>query len=126
MTECIVMVKYWLSESQTVRQREESWATLALLWDVLTENIQTENIESGELGFCLHSYVSVILDPNTEDLCTETFKSLKKVLTVLFSNHIKESLMDDAMPVLMKLSLALLQVHQRAYENLYISCDSSE
>ncbi len=127
MTESIVLVKYWLSASQTLRQREESCATLSLLWEVLVELIHTEEIELGELGFCLHSFVSVILDPKNKDLCSDViFPSLKKVLTVFFFKHANETLVGNIKPLLIKLSLALLQIHHRSYNTLFVACDSSE
>ena len=127
MTESIVLAKYWLSASHTACQREASGATLSLLWDVLVEHIQAEEIEHEELGFCLHSFVSVMLDQNNKNLCNDViFPSLKKVLTVLFSKYTKETLVSDVNSVLIKLCLALLQVHQRSYVYLLVACESSE
>lgn len=127
MTESIVLAKYWLSASHTACQREASGATLSLLWDVLVEHIQAEEIEHEELGFCLHSFVSVMLDQNNKNLCNDViFPSLKNVLTVLFSKYTKETLVSDVNSVLIKLCLALLQVHQRSYVYLLVACESSE
>ena len=126
MTESIVLVKYWLSSSLTARQRKDSWGTASLLCDILAENIQHARIEPGELGFCLHSFIAIILDPNNNDICPSVLESLKAVLSILFSNTTKDTLVDGAITVLQKLSLALLQIHQRAFQKLFTTCDVSE
>ena len=126
MTESFVLVKYWLSSSVTASQRRESWATLALLCDILVEHIQSGEVESGELGFCLQSFIALVLEPANIEICPLVLDSLKAVLKALFSNSTKETLADGAIAVVHKLSLALLQTHQRAYEKLYTACDYSE
>merc|ERR1712194_541880 len=109
-TECIVLVKYWLSTSLTGEQREDSWGTFSLLCDILTENIQHGRIKSGECGFCLHSFIVIISSPNNHDIFPLVLESLKAVLGTLFSEG---TLVDGVIAVLHKLSLALLQAHQR-------------
>ena len=126
MTESIVLVKYWLSSSRTSRQRKESWGTLSLLFDICVENIASGRVESGELGFCLQSFIAILLDPTNNEICPLVLESLKAVLGVLFSNTTKETLLDGAITVIHKLSLALLQIHQKARERLYSVCVSSK
>ena len=126
MTESMIIVKYWLSLSQTERQREESWGTLSMLCEILIENIGDGTVESGELGFCLHSFISIILNPTNIDICPSVLSSLNAVLSSLFSNTAKETLLQDVISVIHKLSLALIQIHQLAYDKLYLACDSSE
>ena len=126
MTECIVLVKYWLSASHTERLREEAWATLALLCDILSETILSGKIEPGELGFCLHAFIGILLDPQNGVICPSVLESLKAVLQALFSNTIKQALVDGVIAVLHKLTLALLQTHQTAYEKLYSTCESGK
>jgi len=126
LTETIVITKYWLSSSQTSRQREESWSTMSLLCDILIEYIGNGTVESGELGFSLHSFITIILDPTNVGICSLVLSSLNAVLGALFSTNTKEDLVMDVITVLHKLSLALIQTHQRAYERLYLTCASSE
>lgn len=127
MTESMVLVKYWLSSSCTKRQREDSWETMALLSEILAESIEQGKIEAGELGFCLHSFIVIILDPTNYDICPSVLKSLKSVLGVLCSsNQTKGTLADGAISILQKLSLALLQIHQRALRKLYTGCHKGE
>jgi hypothetical protein len=126
LTETIVITKYWLSSSQTSRQREESWSTMSLLCDILIEYIGNGTVESGELGFSLHSFIAIILDPTNVGICSLVLSSLNAVLGALFSTNTKEDLVMDVITVLHKLSLALIQTHQRAYERLYLTCASSE
>lgn len=126
MTESVVLVKYWLSSSQTKHQREQSWKTMALLSDILSELILSGKIEAGELGFCLHSFMAMLLDPENDDICPQVLESLAAVLEALFSKSTKETLVVGSMAVLHKLSLALLETHQRAHEHLYAVCESSE
>ena len=126
MTESIVLVKYWLSSSQTTRQREESWGTFSLLCDILAENIKTGKIESGELNFSLNSFIGVLLNPQNNVICPLVLNTLKFVLKALFEKTTKEALVEGSITVLHKLSLALLQTHQRAYEKLYTTCDSGK
>ena len=125
MTESIVLVKYWLSTSQTERQREGSWSTFSLLCDILAENIKSGKVASGELGFCLNAFIAVLLDPQNRSICPLVLETLKFVLSSLFAESTKDKLVDDAISVLHKLSLALLQTHQRAYEKLYQACEST-
>jgi len=125
MTESIVLVKYWLSSSLTARQRENSWGTMSLLWDILVENIQHGEIEFGELGFCLHSFIAIILDPRNNDICPLVLESLKSILGVLFASATNFTLVSGTNAVLRKLSLALLQIHQRAFQRLYTKCDTA-
>ena len=126
MTESIVLVKYWLSSSQTSRQREEAWGTFSLLCGILADNIKSGKVESGELGFALNSFIAVLLNPQNTEICPIVLESLKMVLSSLFANTAKETLVEGSISVLHKLSLTLLQTHQRAYEKLYTSCDSGE
>ena len=126
LTESFVLVKYWLSSSITAGQRRESWDTMELLCQILAENIRQGRVESGELGFCLHSFIVVILDPYNRKICPMALDSLKAVLGVLFSKHTKAAVIDGAISVLRKLILALLQTHQRALQRLSIACDKSE
>ena len=125
MTESIIIVKYWLSSSQTARQREESWGTLSLLCEILIEYIVNGTLESGELRFCLHSFISVILDPTNTVLCPVVLSSLEDVLGALFSIAAKKYVL-DVISVIRKLGLALIQIHQRAYDKLSRTCESSE
>ena len=125
LTESIIIVKYWLSSSQTARQREESWGTLSLLCEILIEYIVNGTLESGELRFCLHSFISVILDPTNTVLCPVVLSSLEDVLGALFSIAAKKYVL-DVISVIRKLGLALIQIHQRAYDKLSRTCESSE
>jgi hypothetical protein len=125
LTESIIIVKYWLSSSQTARQREESWGTLSLLCEILIEYIVNGTVESGELRFCLHSFISVILDPTNTVLCPVVLSSLEDVLGALFSIAAKKYVL-DVISVIRKLGLALIQIHQRAYDKLSCTCESSE
>lgn len=126
MTESFVLVKFWLSSSQTVRQREGSWDTMMLLCNILAENIKAGKIESGELVFCLHAFIAILMDINNYEICPSVLRSLKAVLDVLYSSSTDASLVDGTLPILQKLSLALLQIHQRAVQKLYASCEKSE
>lgn len=76
VTKSIVITKYWLASSQTSRQREESWSTMSLLCDILIEYIGNGTVESGELGFCLHSFIAIILDPANIGICSLVLSSL--------------------------------------------------
>jgi hypothetical protein len=125
LTESIIIVKYWLSSSQTARQREESWGTLSLLCEILIEYIVNGTLESGELRFCLHSFISVILDPTNTVLCPVVLSSLEDVLGALFSIAAKKYVL-DVISVIRKLGLALIQIHRRAYDKLSRTCESSE
>ena len=125
MTESIVLVKYWLSSSLTERQRQDTWGTMALLCDILAELMQQGKIEPGELGYSLHSFIAVILDPRNNEIAPSVLDSIKAVLDVLFSKTTKETLVNGAIAVIHKLSLALLQIHQRAFQKLYTTCDEA-
>ena len=68
ITECIVIAKYWLSSSMTVRQREDSWRVFELLCTILKETLRDDTISYSELGFALNAFIIVILDENNSKL----------------------------------------------------------
>jgi hypothetical protein len=126
LTESIIIAKYWLSSSQTSRQREESWNTMSFLCVILIDFIENGTVKSGELGISLHSFIAIILDPTNMGICSPVLSSLNAVLSALFSTAANEYLVLDNIAALQKLSLALIQTHQKAYKKLYLTCDSSE
>ena len=125
MTECVVIAKYWLSSSLTIRQREDSWRVFELLCTILKETLQDETISYSELGFALNAFITVMLDPNNSKLLPSILDSLKSVLESLFHESTKTDLVEGVLPTLRKLCLALLQVHERTFLSFYSKCNSS-
>ena len=125
MTECIVIAKYWLSSSLTVRQREESWRVFELLCTILKETLHDHTISYSELGFALNAFITVMLDENNCKLLPSMLDSLKSVLESLFHESTKTALVEGVLPTLRKLCLALLQVHERTFLSFYSKCNSS-
>jgi hypothetical protein len=125
ITECIVIAKYWLSTSLTVREREDSWRVFELLCTILKETLRDDTISYSELGFALNAFIIVILDENNSKLLPLMLDSLKSVLESLFHESTKTTLVEGVLPTLRKLCLALLQVHERAFLSFYSKCNSS-
>ena len=125
ITECIVLVKYWLSTSLNSRQREDACGTFSLLCVVLQEHIEDGTIQSPELRFCLHSFIAIALDPENSGICPSILESLKGVIRVLFSNLTMKSLVEETVSTLHKLCLALLQIHERTFIRFRRKCSIS-
>ena len=125
MTECVVIAKYWLSSSLTIRQREDSWRVFELLCTILKETLHDETISYSELGFALNAFITVMLDQNNSKLLPSILDSLKSVLESLFHESTKTDLVEGVLPTLRKLCLALLQVHERTFLTFYSKCNSS-
>ncbi|KAL7471935.1 hypothetical protein ACHAXS_012259 [Conticribra weissflogii] len=122
LTECVVIVKYWLSKSLNAQQRENAGGTFSLLCIILQESIEDCAIQTHELRFCLHSFISIMLEPENSNICPSIVESLKSVLKVLFSASTLESLAVDITSTLHKISLSLMQVHKNAYLNFCQKC----
>lgn len=125
ITECVVIAKYWLSSSQTVTQREESWRVFELLCTILEETLRDGTISSSELAFAFNAFIAVVLDENNSKLLPSILDSLKRVLESLFKESTNLDLVEGVLPALRKLCLALLKVHERAFVSFYSKCNSS-
>jgi hypothetical protein len=99
---------------------------MSFLCVILIDYIENGTVELGELGISLHSFIAIILDPTNMGICSPVLSSLDAVLSSLFSTAANEYLVLDNIAALQKLSIALIQTHQKAYKKLYITCDSSE
>ena len=121
MTECVVLVKYWLSSSISARQRQETYDTFSLLVSILHDGIANNSVTSSDVGFCLHSFVVIFLDPENAEILPSVFESLGETLKAIFADP-SGSIVSGSMAVLHKLTFALLQIHQRAYHRLFSVC----
>jgi len=123
MTECVVLVKYWLSCSVSARQRQQTYDTFSLLVSILHDGIANNSVTSSDVGFFLHSFVVIFLDPEMAEILPSVFESLGETLKAMFSDP-SGAIVSGSMAVLHKLTLALLQIHQRACQRLFSVCSA--
>jgi len=114
----------WLSSSVSARQRQETYDTFSLLVSILHDGIANNSVTSSDVGFCLHSFVVIFLDPENSEILPSVFESLGKTLKAMFADP-SGAIVSGSMAVLHKLTFALLQIHQRACHRLFSVCNAA-